>query len=133
MNQKSDHITDQDHKSHQKSEQVSEISDNHMIPETDVTSDQIQISESDYVCPICGADFSDRPNPKNSLRAHMLRKHHISSKQGKPSPPTPRKDAGEGKGKEVEEEEEIGIPNPCLLYTSPSPRDLSTSRMPSSA
>ena len=26
-----------------------------------------------------------------------------------------------------------GIPNVCLLYTSPSPRDLSTSRMPSSA
>ena len=25
------------------------------------------------------------------------------------------------------------LPNPCLLYTSPSPRDLSTSRMPSSA
>ena len=25
------------------------------------------------------------------------------------------------------------IPNACLLYTSPSPRDLSTSRMPSSA
>ena len=25
------------------------------------------------------------------------------------------------------------IPLPCLLYTSPSPRDLSTSRMPSSA
>ena len=24
-------------------------------------------------------------------------------------------------------------PKPCLLYTSPSPRDLSTSRMPSSA
>ena len=30
--------------------------------------------------------------------------------------------------KEEEEEEED-----CLLYTSPSPRDLSTSRMPSSA
>ena len=28
---------------------------------------------------------------------------------------------------------EIEIDNPCLLYTSPSPRDLSTSRMPSSA
>ena len=27
----------------------------------------------------------------------------------------------------------IGIGLPCLLYTSPSPRDLSTSRMPSSA
>ena len=28
---------------------------------------------------------------------------------------------------------EEGIPTICLLYTSPSPRDLSTSRMPSSA
>ena len=27
----------------------------------------------------------------------------------------------------------IGTKNACLLYTSPSPRDLSTSRMPSSA
>ena len=26
-----------------------------------------------------------------------------------------------------------GLSQPCLLYTSPSPRDLSTSRMPSSA
>ena len=26
-----------------------------------------------------------------------------------------------------------GLGNACLLYTSPSPRDLSTSRMPSSA
>ena len=28
---------------------------------------------------------------------------------------------------------ENNIVEPCLLYTSPSPRDLSTSRMPSSA
>ena len=28
---------------------------------------------------------------------------------------------------------DTGLPNLCLLYTSPSPRDLSTSRMPSSA
>ena len=28
---------------------------------------------------------------------------------------------------------EQGIDKACLLYTSPSPRDLSTSRMPSSA
>ena len=27
----------------------------------------------------------------------------------------------------------VGLNNACLLYTSPSPRDLSTSRMPSSA
>ena len=30
-------------------------------------------------------------------------------------------------------EEAPELPLPCLLYTSPSPRDLSTSRMPSSA
>ena len=29
--------------------------------------------------------------------------------------------------------QEFAKPNSCLLYTSPSPRDLSTSRMPSSA
>ena len=28
---------------------------------------------------------------------------------------------------------QLGAPGVCLLYTSPSPRDLSTSRMPSSA
>ena len=28
---------------------------------------------------------------------------------------------------------DMDLPNFCLLYTSPSPRDLSTSRMPSSA
>ena len=31
------------------------------------------------------------------------------------------------------ERENVASSNPCLLYTSPSPRDLSTSRMPSSA
>ena len=30
-------------------------------------------------------------------------------------------------------EADLWIVSPCLLYTSPSPRDLSTSRMPSSA
>ena len=33
----------------------------------------------------------------------------------------------------IKQVETIDIPNTCLLYTSPSPRDLSTSRMPSSA
>ena len=27
----------------------------------------------------------------------------------------------------------LALPNPCLLYTSPSPRDATLSRMPSSA
>eukprot|EP00831_Metopus_contortus_P021029 TRINITY_DN19359_c0_g1_i2.p3 TRINITY_DN19359_c0_g1~~TRINITY_DN19359_c0_g1_i2.p3 ORF type:complete len:101 (-),score=4.95 TRINITY_DN19359_c0_g1_i2:122-424(-) len=30
-------------------------------------------------------------------------------------------------------QQQVLVYNPCLLYTSPSPRDLSTSRMPSSA
>ena len=33
----------------------------------------------------------------------------------------------------IEEEKVEDEPEICLLYTSPSPRDLSTSRMPSSA
>ena len=33
----------------------------------------------------------------------------------------------------ISPEEYTILPNTCLLYTSPSPRDLSTSRMPSSA
>ena len=36
-------------------------------------------------------------------------------------------------GQEVVTAEGLGLPGDCLLYTSPSPRDLSTSRMPSSA
>ena len=35
--------------------------------------------------------------------------------------------------KKVDEGSAVEVLNLCLLYTSPSPRDLSTSRMPSSA
>ena len=39
-----------------------------------------------------------------------------------------------GSGKSVSNLAYMGLlPTACLLYTSPSPRDLSTSRMPSSA
>ena len=38
-----------------------------------------------------------------------------------------------GESVPVGEGECIVVPKGCLLYTSPSPRDLSTSRMPSSA
>ena len=41
--------------------------------------------------------------------------------------------AGTRPGKGGEEVEGIPIFNTCLLYTSPSPRDRSLSRMPSSA
>ena len=44
----------------------------------------------------------------------------------------------EGKRKRAEQRADVGeelkhTKGTCLLYTSPSPRDLSTSRMPSSA
>ena len=42
-------------------------------------------------------------------------------------------DAGKRKKSEPIKPGEVGETNICLLYTSPSPRDLSTSRMPSSA
>ena len=35
--------------------------------------------------------------------------------------------------RKVTDEAVVLLPDACLLYTSPSPRDLSTSRMPSSA
>ena len=44
----------------------------------------------------------------------------------------PTEEAGEG-GEESDDDVEAAEVWPCLLYTSPSPRDLSTSRMPSSA
>ena len=51
---------------------------------------------------------NDSPNSDSDLRAALLRKFKIFSMKN-------------------------GKLYPCLLYTSPSPRDLSTSRMPSSA
>ena len=36
-------------------------------------------------------------------------------------------------GASIDQLMDAGQPKGCLLYTSPSPRDLSTSRMPSSA
>ena len=41
-------------------------------------------------------------------------------------------DRGQGPQRVELERRRVEIPS-CLLYTSPSPRDLSTSRMPSSA
>ena len=41
--------------------------------------------------------------------------------------------ASEGRDLSAEEEQSYQRMMACLLYTSPSPRDLSTSRMPSSA
>ena len=54
-------------------------------------------------------------------------------------PEAPEKPAETDQTQEVAEPTDRGVsdvtsdPEPCLLYTSPSPRDLSTSRMPSSA
>ena len=39
----------------------------------------------------------------------------------------------QGERQDLADKEQVHVDNLCLLYTSPSPRDLSTSRMPSSA
>ena len=52
----------------------------------------------------------------------------IMSSEMHKGPPSPG-----GQAIEVVIQDSVDPPNTCLLYTSPSPRDLSTSRMPSSA
>ena len=47
--------------------------------------------------------------------------------------PSPQKDHGYDVSDYMDIEPDYGTLKDCLLYTSPSPRDLSTSRMPSSA
>ena len=44
-----------------------------------------------------------------------------------------RRQQGHGRGRRMKIETDFAELYTCLLYTSPSPRDLSTSRMPSSA
>ena len=79
--------------------------------------------------------FCEKPEALESLRSTSagLGKHldGVSDKPDEPSKPKERKkNAGFSAtaSQDLEDIEEI-----CLLYTSPSPRDLSTSRMPSSA
>ena len=62
-------------------------------------------------------DVSDADLKKTYRK--LARKYHPDSNQGD--------EKAEAKFKEISEAYS------CLLYTSPSPRDLSTSRMPSSA
>ena len=64
--------------------------------------------------PIRREDPKINPNKQNNNKQNIAFKQTASNRPGSPNRP--------------------GMPNrPCLLYTSPSPRDLSTSRMPSSA
>ena len=63
------------------------------------------------------AVVSDAPSREAWMRLYYLNLHHVFD------PVLTYDDSGAHKPS----------PKPCLLYTSPSPRDLSTSRMPSSA
>ena len=57
-----------------------------------------------------------------------------STKSAAPKPGTAARDSGTApKPGAARPGPKPAAPKPCLLYTSPSPRDLSTSRMPSSA
>ena len=75
-----------------------------------------------------------------SLRDQLLKAGLVSKKQAKQAESQAKLQSHQAKkNKAVAEEldnqrqQELQQIESCLLYTSPSPRDLSTSRMPSSA
>ena len=72
-----------------------------------------------------GAPFADWKIWPNTLRAHQLLRFAPREKEAQL-----KKACFEAI---YEQGENVSDPETCLLYTSPSPRDLSTSRMPSSA
>ena len=75
---------------------------------------------------ILGSQYP-KPEPPVSDEIMAENKHNTDKPKAKAKP-----------GPDIEEddlssESDESADTPCLLYTSPSPRDLSTSRMPSSA
>ena len=66
--------------------------------------------------------FTETLNLQEHFKDHHLQKHGLRCFFGQPQA-------------DFSQQDELGVSElfGCLLYTSPSPRDLSTSRMPSSA
>ena len=82
-------------------------------------------------CPQCGRELASKESVARHLEKYCRYRQGKKAKQ----PVVARRrvavdvdDGGEFWGDEC-----LAIRTSCLLYTSPSPRDLSTSRMPSSA
>ena len=73
---------------------------------------------SSYFCLFASAFFSWPTSPRGCREQHVLRRHTSHNTTA---------------GQQNHHRQQFAGLGPCLLYTSPSPRDLSTSRMPSSA
>ena len=81
------------------------------------------------ICPETGKRFYDLNN--NPVISPYTGKAIMLDKPSSEKVKSKMKSAEIKKDEKFEESDELL--NICLLYTSPSPRDLSTSRMPSSA
>ena len=74
------------------------------------------------------AQLMPMPKPGNNPQKAVPKKERKKTEE--PKKDTPKQEGKEAPKQEAKKEEPK---KDCLLYTSPSPRDLSTSRMPSSA
>ena len=82
---------------------------------------------SDVVCPWCVIGFRNLKTAMKELQTEL--KFEIFWKPYELHPEIPQ----EGYDKKLYMQQKFGSSNACLLYTSPSPRDATLSRMPSSA
>ena len=99
---------------------------------TNIKSNHIQIEN------LCKSIFSNIDNISYEIRDKKISVLHLDPKNSDPASIEFTEDNGIFKiiywdGYSLAEEFNATDIKSCLLYTSPSPRDLSTSRMPSSA
>ena len=98
--------------------------------------DRVEVSNPGGLLPIVAKDFGHKSMTRNPLIFGLFTRMHLVER------------VASGIPRMQEAMKEANLPEPefhtdgmftvifkrgCLLYTSPSPRDLSTSRMPSSA
>ena len=70
---------------------------------------------------------------KKAVKVRELKRRKLVEKYSSKRKELKAKGDWEGLDKLPRNSSPVRLHNSCLLYTSPSPRDLSTSRMPSSA
>ena len=72
----------------EESRQKEEPNNDKQVMETTEKVEVEQVS-AEGICEICGADFTDKPNPEASLKAHKLRAHkiHVKWRKGEKAKP----------------------------------------------
>ena len=88
---------------------ASQVIESHFLP--DLRGNLVAFTRQKVRCVKCGEKYRRMPLAGKCIQSHKLEIGGLSARRG----------------------EDSTMCGGCLLYTSPSPRDLSTSRMPSSA